>query len=228
MISVHELTKSFGSKQVLNCRSMHFRHELVHGIIGLNGAGKTTFFNILSGFLSANTGVVLNNESPLRREDVAYLESESFFYSYLTGEEYLSIFPRTNRDFNVGRMTDLMKLPLRDLTETYSSGMRKKLALLAILRQDKPIYLLDEPFNGLDLETNQILRLIIQRLVRKGKTIFMSSHILAPLTDLCNEIHLLHNGVFTKTYDAASFHAIETDLFAGSDKSITQILDSSL
>ena len=228
MISVNELTKSFGNKQVLNCRSVHFQHQLVHGIIGLNGAGKTTFFNILSGFLAANTGVVLDNERPLRREDVAYLESENFFYSYLTGEEYLSIFPCTNQDFHVERMNDLIKLPLRELIETYSSGMRKKLALLAILRQDKPIYLLDEPFNGLDLETNQILRLIIQRLVRKGKTIFMSSHILAPLTELCNEIHLLHNGVFTKTYEGGSFHAIETDLFAGSDKSITQILDSSL
>ena len=228
MINVQEITKSFGSKQVLNCRSMDFRHELVHGIIGLNGAGKTTFFNILSGFLAPNSGVVLNNDKALRREDVAYLESENFFYSYLTGEEYLSIFPRTNRDFNVERMNDLIKLPLRELTETYSSGMRKKLALLAILRQDKPIYLLDEPFNGLDLGTNQVLRLIIQRLVRKGKTIFMSSHILAPLTDLCNEIHLLHNGVFTKTYEAASFGTIETDLFAGFDKTITQILDSSL
>ena len=152
----------------------------------------------------------------------------NFFYSNITGEEYLSIFPASNQDFHAERMNELMHLPLREVIETYSTGMKKKLALLATLKQDALIYLFDEPFNGLDLETNEVLRLIIRRLRVKNKTIFISSHILSPLTDLCDKIHLLQSGVFTKVYDKASFDTIEADLFTGFDVKVSRILDSSL
>lgn len=228
MISFDNITKAFANKQVLNCPSLQFESNLVHGIIGLNGAGKTTFFNIISGFLTPDNGVILNNGNTLSRREVAYLETVNFFYSNLTGEEYLSIFTATNQEFHTERMSELIQLPLKELIETYSNGMKKKLALLATLKQNKPIYIFDEPFNGLDLETNEVLKLIIQRLQRKKKTILISSHILSPLINLCDKIHLLQSGVFKKTYDKALFDMIETDLFTGFDIKVKQILDTSL
>lgn len=228
MIRLDKITKSFARREVLNCPALQFEHDLVHGIIGLNGAGKTTFFNILAGFLPPDKGTLWDDGNKLSRREVVYLETVNYFYSNITGEEYLSIFPATNRDFHTERMTELMHLPLREIIETYSTGMKKKLALLATLKQNKPIYLFDEPFNGLDLETNEVLKLIIQRLQRKKKTIFISSHILSPLTDLCDKIHLLQSGVFTKVYERTVFDTIGPDLFAGFDTNVRQILDSSL
>ncbi len=228
MISLTNVVMTFGNRPALNGPAAHFEHGMVHGIVGLNGAGKTTFFNILSGFLRPDSGAILNNGQPLRRKELAYLEAVNFFYSDLTGEEYLSIFPCTNRDFNSARMNELMPLPLKDLIETYSTGMKKKLAFLSVLKQDAQIYLLDEPFNGLDLETSEILKLVVQHLHGKGKTIFISSHILAPLLALCDKIHLLQGGVFVRAYDRHLFDTIEADLFANFDRRIQQILDLSL
>jgi ABC-2 type transport system ATP-binding protein len=91
--------------------------------------------------------------------------------------------------------------------------MKKKLALLGVLKQNKQIFLLDEPFNGLDLETNKILELIITTLKEKGKTVFVSSHIINPLLTVCNQIHYLENGKFTKTFEKENFHHIEDELF---------------
>ncbi len=228
MVSLTNIVKTFGNRPALNCPAAHFEHDMVHGIVGLNGAGKTTFFNILSGFLRPDAGVILNNERPLSRKEMAYLEAVNFFYSDLTGEEYLSIFPCTNRDFDSVGMNELMQLPLKELIETYSAGMKKKLALLSVLKQDAPVCLLDEPFNGLDLETSEILKLVVERLRSKRKTIFISSHILEPLLGLCDKIHLLQSGVFIRVYDRGLFGAIEADLFADLDQRVRQILDSSL
>jgi ABC-2 type transport system ATP-binding protein len=82
-----------------------------------------------------------------------------------------------------------------------------------VLKQKKSIFILDEPFNGLDLETNKILELIIATLKEKGKTIFLSSHIIDPLLTVCDEIHFLESGRFTKAFDKTNFHRIEDELF---------------
>lgn len=81
--------------------------------------------------------------------------------------------------------------------------------MLAILKQDSSVYIFDEPFNGLDLESNHILELIIRNLIVKKKTIFISSHILDPLKNLCNEYHYLENGEFIKSYNEDEYTLLE-------------------
>jgi ABC-2 type transport system ATP-binding protein len=100
--------------------------------------------------------------------------------------------------------------------------------LLAILKQDKPIFILDEPFNGLDLETNKILELIVTTLQQKGKTVFISSHIIEPLLTTCNEIHLLENGRFIKSFSQAEFDKIDDALFGKLKEEATQIISDAL
>jgi ABC-2 type transport system ATP-binding protein len=213
MISIKNLSIEFSNNPVLNNISIDFSAHQIHGIVGLNGAGKTTFFNSLSTNLKPDTGQLTFNEAAITNKEIAYLETTNYFYSRITGKEYLEIFKQTNLDFNLEALQAFLKLPLDELIETYSTGMKKKLALLGVLKQDKKIFLLDEPFNGLDLETNKILEIIIVALKEKEKTIFVSSHIIDPLLKVCDEIHFLENGQFTKTFDKANFYRIEEELF---------------
>jgi ABC-2 type transport system ATP-binding protein len=213
MIKIQNLTFSFSDHKVLNDLTIDFKPNQVYGIVGLNGAGKTTFFNVLSTNFKIETGHISFNDRKITNKDIAYLETVNYFYSRITGNEYLKIFKQTNPDFDLESLQEFMKLPLNDLIETYSTGMKKKLALLGVLKQDKPIFLLDEPFNGLDLETNKILELIIVALMEKGKTVFVSSHIIEPLLTVCQQIHHLENGKFIKSYDKNDFHHIEDELF---------------
>ena len=214
MISIQNLTTGFSGRVVLNDITIDFERNRIHGIVGLNGAGKTTFFNTLASNQKITKGQITFNGNTLKSKDIAYLETVNFFYSRITGKEYLNIFEQTNLEFNLEGLQGFLKLPLDDLIETYSTGMKKKLALLGILKQKREVFLLDEPFNGLDLETNKILELIITTLKEKDKTVFLSSHIIDPLLSVCDEIHFLENGCFTKKFDKLDFHKIEEELFS--------------
>lgn len=213
MINVQSLSVGFNGHEVLKNITIGFEEGLVHGIVGLNGAGKTTFFNAFAKMLKPDSGAFTQNGAALGIKTTAFLETGNFFFSRITGNEYLKIFRQTNAAFDLTALQDYFKLPLDELIENYSTGMKKKLALLAVLKQDKPIFILDEPFNGLDLETNKILELIILSLKQKQKTVFVSSHIIDPLLTTCDKIHLLENGCFVKTYDSTDFSKIEEDLF---------------
>ena len=224
MISINNLKISFDNHQVLNIEKYNFNTGKVLGIIGLNGAGKTTFFNAVCKFLKRDEQSILLNNKPFERNDAAYLETINYFYANITAEEYLSLFSSNNLLFNKENLIELLQLKSNELIDTFSTGMKKKLALIAIICQDKPVYILDEPFNGLDLESNKILEMLIQKLAENGKTIFLSSHILSPLTSLCAEIHLLQNGRFEKQFQPEQFNEIENELFSNLTEKVNSIL----
>ena len=92
--------------------------------------------------------------------------------------------------------------------------MRKKLALLGIFKQDKPILMLDEPFNGLDMETTRIIGSIILKLKETGKTILVTSHVLSTLTSICDQIHYLEGGIIKSSSGKAAFATFENELHA--------------
>ena len=194
----------------------------------MNGAGKTTFFNTISTDLKKDSGQILFNENPISNKNTAYLETVNYFYSKITGNEYLKIFKQTNEKFNLVSLQEFFRLPLDELIETYSTGMKKKLALLGILKQDKPVFLFDEPFNSLDLETNKILELIITALKEKGKTIFLSSHIIDPLITICDEILLLEKGKFIKSFNKSDYNKLEDELFSKLKGEAKIIIDNSV
>jgi ABC-2 type transport system ATP-binding protein len=228
MINVKKLSVSFNGHAVLKNITIEFEEGLVHGIIGLNGAGKTTFFNVLAKMLKPDSGDLNQNGTVPGIKETAYLETINFFFSRITGSEYLKIFKQTNAGFNLAALQEYFKLPLDELIENYSTGMKKKLAMLAVLKQDKPIFILDEPFNGLDLETNKILEIIILSLKQKQKTVFVSSHIIDPLLTTCDKIHLLENGCFVKTYLKTDFSKIEDDLFGKLKTEATQAISKAV
>ncbi len=182
----------------------------VHGLVGLNGAGKTTLLNTLFQFIPPLAGRITYQEKPLERKEVAYLEAENFFYPYMTGYEYLDLFPGKQRDYNI--WGEVFNLPLKEITESYSTGMRKKLALLAVLKQDKPVLILDEPFNGLDLESVQIVTHLLNKLRKPDRTILITSHIFETLTHCCDRIHYLEKGIIKKSYSKEEFDRLGNEL----------------
>lgn len=212
MISIDGLHISYDDEQnVINGLNLELQTAMIHGIVGLNGSGKTTLLNSLFGFVRPNSGSITFNSESLTKKSIAYLKTENYFYPNITGNEYLSLF--INPTFNTTEWNELFQLPLNHLIEEYSTGMRKKLALLGILKTDRPILILDEPFNGLDIESSRMVRSVLLKLRANGKTIIVTSHILETLTNMCNQIHLLEDGRITTSRHEHEFEEFSSHVF---------------
>lgn len=212
MISIKDLTISYdGKSKVIDSLNLSLVRNNIHGIVGLNGAGKTTLLNTIYGLTKRNSGEVSWDGRNINKKDISYLVTENFFYSNITAREYLSLFK--NPQFNLDKWNELFSLPLDNIIDSYSTGMKKKLALLSVLKQDKSIMILDEPFNGLDIETCRIIRSILLRLKDRGKTIIITSHIIETLTNLCDFIHYLEKGKIKYSKDKLDFAEFERKLF---------------
>ncbi|MEM8969548.1 MAG: ATP-binding cassette domain-containing protein, partial [Bacteroidota bacterium] len=189
-----------------------------HGLVGLNGSGKTTLITGLCGLKSLANGKIQFNNSALVKKDVAYLETNNFFYSNITGREYLELFTYYHPDFAIEEWNQLFDLPLDQYTESYSTGMKKKLAFMGVIALDRAILVLDEPFNGIDLETTQKLKTIIKTLKEQGKTILLTSHIIESLTSLCTAISYLADGQIQYTFQPLEYAGMEEQLFGSSQE----------
>ncbi|MEI7661985.1 MAG: ATP-binding cassette domain-containing protein, partial [Bacteroidota bacterium] len=190
MITIEKLVVSYDKDQrVIDNLDIIFPFDTIHGIVGLNGSGKTTLLNAIYGLKAVDSGQVLYHDRKINKREMSFLVTENFFYSNITGREYLELF--TNCDFDIESWNRLFLLPLDAVIDHYSTGMKKKLAFFGVIRQDKPVMILDEPFNGLDIETCRIIRRILIKLKERGKTILITSHIIETLTNLCDYIHYL-------------------------------------
>jgi ABC-2 type transport system ATP-binding protein len=228
MINIKNLSFSYQEKLVLENINISFEENQTHGIVGLNGSGKTTFFNILSGFLTADSGTIELNGNKIKKNDIAYIDAESFFYPKLTAVEFLSVFPKTNLIYNEVELAKVFDLSLDEFIDNYSTGMKKKLLIISQLKQDKKIFILDEPFNGLDMESNKTLQLIIELLNKKQKTIFIASHIIEPLYTICQKIHHLKNKEFAKSYTADQFNQLDEEVFGDYNENLRNTLSTSI
>lgn len=224
MIKIESLSKSFGAKQVLRKLSSQFQQGKVYGVVGENGAGKTTFFECLCG-LKSYSGTIIPAPKELK-ETLGYLPTNPEFLSYTTAKEYLQLLCNargiTRPNFEA---KNVFNLPLNQYATSYSTGMKKKLALMGILLQKNDIFILDEPFNGVDIQSNMLIIDIIERLKQRGKTILISSHIFSTLNALCDAIMVLEDGRISKTVTPENFKELEHDMKQFSSTDISNILD---
>ncbi len=211
MITIDNINIFYGERKVIDSLSLSLSNNDIHGIVGLNGSGKTTLLNAIFGLKKTVSGQILYNGQNISKKDVSYLTAENFFYSDITGKEYLSLFK--NEKFKLNQWNELFSLPLDQVISEYSTGMKKKLALMGVLKQNKRIMILDEPFNGLDIETCRIFRIILLRLKEQGKTIIITSHIIETLTNLCDNIHYLENGKIKYSKEKNEFSDFQKELF---------------
>lgn len=208
MLEIKNLQVEFRNQKVLNGVDLSLKEGSIIGILGKNGAGKTTLFDTLYQNNSFSGNINWQGKS-LKRSLVSYLETENYFYPYITGQEYLSYFSGQDES-DVKEVTEKFNLPLEKYVQYYSSGMKKKLALIGMLMLDKPVNILDEPFNGVDFEGVHILYDIIQQLKSENKVVIISSHIIETLFHTFDKIAVLKNGRIEKIYEKEEFNGLNT------------------
>ena len=207
MLRIDRLNKSFGKKRVLDDASFDVEKGKITGFLGPNGAGKTTTINILLGLIRKDGGrIELNGKEIQETKDLkffirigALLEFPSF-YAHLTARENLRLLSLIDHsDINERKIDDL--LDMADLQKekdfpikTFSFGMKQKLAIAHAFLNEPELLILDEPFNGLDPNSTDHLNKILKDYVKKSGTIFISSHILSEVEDLCDWVILINKG----------------------------------
>lgn len=211
LIYIKNLSKAYGKTRVLDNLSVSYESGKIYGLVGENGAGKTTLFSCIMG--------VTDYDGEIRKFSkisVGYMPAESFFYSLITGKEYLEFCIKAKGKKMDAKAIDslnkIFQLPLERFASDYSTGMKKKIALMALLLQENDLYILDEPFNGVDLYGCIQLKRIIRELKDKGKTVIISSHLINTLHELCDEIDFLDGHTIRKRYIQASVDEIEQDI----------------
>jgi ABC-2 type transport system ATP-binding protein len=211
MIETVNLSKRYGAIKALENINVRFDAGRVYGIVGENGAGKTTFFRCMAA-LEEYTGQIVSDPEPLKNH-LGFLPTEPYFFSKITGKEYIQLLSNA-REKKIERIEEknIFDLPLNQYASTYSTGMKKKLAITAILLQDNACFILDEPFNGVDIQSNLIITGIIHKLRAIRKTVIISSHIFSTLSDTCDEIHLLSKGKLVKSVGKEDFAALEAEM----------------
>ncbi len=217
MLEISGLHKAFGTHEVLRDVSLTLRPGTLHGLVGANGAGKTTLLHCIYGLHADYQGTVRETTGLPIRPNTGLLPYEPYFYPRLTGREYLefTLQARGRPLVDFGGWNRLLELPLDQYAEEYSAGMKKKLALLALLVQPFCYLILDEPFNGLDMSSNLLLMEILRRLRAQGTGILLTSHLLGSLTELCDELTVLADSTVRRRYQAVEFGQVQADLLDG-------------
>jgi ABC-2 type transport system ATP-binding protein len=203
-IAISGLVKSFGRVRALDKLDLSVRTGEVHGFLGPNGAGKTTTLRILLGLIRADAGEVhLLGDNPWRdattlHRRLAYVPGDVSLWPSLTGGEVIDLLGRLRGSaFDPRRRADLLdrfELDPRKKCRAYSKGNLQKVALIAALASDVELLLLDEPTSGLDPLMEAVFRECILEEKARGRTVLLSSHILAEVEVLCDRVSIVRNG----------------------------------
>lgn len=211
MLTINNLSVSYGNKVVLSKLSFHADHQMIHGVVGYNGAGKTTLLNAIYGIPRKFEEIKMDG-TILGRSSVSYLDSGQYFYPYISGRDYLKMFSARNPSFEYESLCRLFNVPIDNFVDTYSDGMKKKLAIVATLALKKDVIMMDEPFNGLDLESVFLLQLALKSIASKGNTVIITSHIMESLIPLCDTISVLKDGIISKTYASSEYASLKEEM----------------
>jgi ABC-2 type transport system ATP-binding protein len=202
-IDIAGLTKSFGRAKALDGLDLTVESGQVHGFLGPNGSGKTTTIRILLGLLRADGGTVrMLGGDPWRdavalHRRLAYVPGDVNLWPNITGGEVIDLLARMRGGLDRARRDDLLErfdLDPRKKARTYSKGNRQKVALVAALASDAELLLLDEPTSGLDPLMEAQFQQCIHQVKQEGRTVLLSSHILAEVEALCDRVSIIRLG----------------------------------
>src|SRR6266853_6850988 len=207
-IAVHELKKVYGAKAAVDGLDLEVPRGCFFGFLGPNGAGKTTTIKMLMGLAPPTSGSIrllglpMPEESLAVKRQIGLVPDESMLFDHLTGGEFIEFVGRIyglERSIARARADELLDLfelgylPKKLIAE-YSKGMRKRVAMAAALIHRPKLFLMDEPFEGVDAVGARLMKDILLEQVRHGATIFLTSHVLEVVERLCDRVAIINEG----------------------------------
>ena len=190
---IRDLNKSYGAVAVLENVNLHYVSGSINGIVGGNGEGKSTLLNCIAKHIDYKGDIERKNI-----QSIGLLTANPYIFPRITGYEFIrfALSAKNCKEDTVrlSQLNTLFELPLNRFADEYSTGMLKKLHLLALLLQDNDLLLLDEPFNGLDILSSAYLSQLLLELKKQGAFIFISSHNINQLVKISDTLTLINNG----------------------------------
>ncbi len=224
MIQLQQINKSFKGKPAIQNLTLQVQQGEIVGLLGANGAGKSTTINILLGFLKPDSGTVSILESDLsqKRQDVhqhiGYIPENVNLYPYLSGLENLDYFCRlAGLKYSKTELKKfLVACGLQEEAHSkrvsdYSKGMRQKVGIAIAYAKKAKVYLLDEPASGLDPLASNELSVLLKKLASEGATILMASHDIFRVREVCHRIGILKKGELVKEISSDEVSANELE-----------------
>jgi ABC-2 type transport system ATP-binding protein len=219
-ISVRNLRKSYGLKAAVDGVDLEVPRGSFFGFLGPNGAGKSTTIRMLTGLIPADSGEIEILGYPLPAQEleikkrIGLVPDESLLFDRLTGAEFLEFVGRMYglaRPIAIQRARDLLDLFQlandRKIIAEYSKGMRKRVAMAASLIHHPELFLMDEPFEGVDAVGARLMKDILTDQVRRGATIFLTTHVLEVVERLCDRVAIINQGRIVKEGSLADLRA---------------------
>ena len=209
MIQLKNIDKKFKDKLALDNLSLEVKSGEIYGLLGANGAGKSTTLNLLLGFLTADRGEInmvdINDSSIIQQDRIGYIAENVNLYPYLTGVENLDYFSKlAGLKFTLEELArflldcGLEEEAFNKSISEYSKGMRQKVGIAIAYAKNAKIYLLDEPASGLDPLSSNELSILLKKMSERGATILMASHDIFRVRETCHKIGILKNGSLVK------------------------------
>ena len=207
MLESKEVTKAFGAKVAIDHVSLALEPGHIYAMMGPNGSGKTTWMKLAAGLLKPTSGMVYFDGEPVgihSRQDVAYASTEPYFYSWMTvmdaGKYYADFF----KDFSMDRYHKLLKaVGVQENVKitALSSGLTAKMKMAVTLARDSRVYMMDEPFNGIDLLARDEIREIVLKCAGPEKLMLISSHLVEEMESIADRVVFIREGRLVEIRD---------------------------
>ena len=212
MIEIKDVTKKYGNKVAVKKVSFNVDDGEIFAFIGHNGAGKTTLIKSIVGIHDFDEGDILINTKSIKsdpiecKKEIAYVPDNPELYENMKAIDFINFIcdmyevPLNVREKNIRKYAEMFEIEnnLNDTIDSFSHGMKQKIAIISALSHDPKILIMDEPFVGLDPKAVFDLKKVMNDMTKEGKTIFFSTHILDVAEKLCSRVAIIKNGELVK------------------------------
>ena len=222
MLESRELTKKFGAKTAVDRVSVTMEPGHIYAMLGPNGSGKTTWMKMAAGLIKPTSGEIFFAGRPVgiaSRKEVAYMSTEPYFYAWMSVEDAGKYYTDFFEDFSMERFLDMlhtMDLNEKDKIRNLSSGMVAKMKIALTLARDARVYMLDEPFNGIDLLARDEIRSAILKAATPEKLLLLSSHLVEEMEAIADRAVFIRQGKLVEVRDLEEMR--ETDGVSMADR----------
>ena len=213
MIEIKNVTKKYGNKKAVDDVSFKVNDGDIFAFIGHNGAGKTTLIKAIVGIHDFDEGDILINGKSIKtdpiecKKEMAYVPDNPETYEHMKAIDYINFIcdmyevDTKTREKNIKKYAKLFEMEdkLNDTIDSYSHGMKQKIVLISALAHEPKILIMDEPFVGLDPKAVFDIKEVLNEMVKEGKTVFYSTHILDVAEKLCSRVAIIKNGKLIKS-----------------------------